>query len=81
MADTTSTQPPRNLAEFQKNFGQRVAILRKEKGLTQEQLAHKLKVDPVYVAFLEGAKRKPSFTTIFKLSTVLEVHPSDLFRS
>lgn len=86
MLNTTFMSPeenkdiPESVEQFRQRFGRRLAALRKEKNLTQEALARKLKVDPVYVAFLEGAKRSPSFSTLYKLSIILEVSVSDLFR-
>lgn len=44
---------PEGVEQLRQRFGRRLAALRKEKGLTQEQLARNLKVDPVYVVFLE----------------------------
>jgi len=80
MPPTKNTSIPEGIEQFRQQFGRRLASLRKEKGLTQEKLASKLKVDPVYVAYLEGAKRSPSFNTLYKLSQILAVAPSDLFR-
>jgi transcriptional regulator with XRE-family HTH domain len=80
MIETHDTNSFDTLEKFRQNFGHRVAVIRKEQGMTQEQLARAMKVDPVFVAFLEGAKRNPSFGTLYKLAKALEVHPKELFR-
>lgn len=41
---------PESVEQFRQRFGRRLASLRKGKSLTQEELARKLKVDPVYAA-------------------------------
>lgn len=70
-----------SVEQFKQRFGRRLAALRREKGWTQEQLARRMKVDPVSVAFLEGAKRSPSFAMLYKLSRALGVNPIELFRA
>ncbi|MEX0998397.1 MAG: helix-turn-helix transcriptional regulator [Thermodesulfobacteriota bacterium] len=65
---------------FKKQFGSRLAQLRKERGITQEQLARTMKMDTVSIAYIETAQRGPSFQTIFKLSKALKVQPDELFR-
>ncbi len=67
------------LEAFKKHFGRRIALLRKERGMTQEQLARAMKMDPVSIAYLEGAKRGPSFVTIYKLSKALNISASEFF--
>lgn len=64
---------------FKNQFGRKVAFLRKERGITQEQLARAMKMDTVSIAYIEGAKRGPSFMTIYKLSKALNVSTSKLF--
>lgn len=79
MAESHTTIPA-SVGELRKLFGRRVAELRKEKSLTQEQLARILKKDPVFVAYIEGGQRSPSFVTLHKLAATLDVHPADLFK-
>jgi len=78
MANTQTT--PATVEELRQLFGRRVAFLRKEKGITQEELARKMKVDTVFVAYIEGGRRSPSFVNLHQLSKALEVHPVELFR-
>lgn len=48
-------------------LGKRIKELRKNKGLTQEYLAEKLKIEPRQLSKLETGKHYPSFETILGL--------------
>ncbi|MBT5330170.1 MAG: helix-turn-helix transcriptional regulator [Porticoccaceae bacterium] len=50
---------------------------RKEKGLSQEELAHRVGLDRTYISLLERGLRQPTLGTIVKLSTALEIQPED----
>jgi transcriptional regulator with XRE-family HTH domain len=54
-------------------FGERVQTLRKEKGITQEQLAERLNKSIEHVSYIERGARAPSFETILDIADVLEV--------
>ena len=64
---------------FLKRFGKRLAEIRREKGLTQEQLAELVDVHRTYIGFIEQGKRNPSIGNINKISKVLKVRLSELF--
>lgn len=55
-------------------------ILRRESGLTQEELAHRSKIHQTYLSGLEGGKRNPSVEVLERLCLALKVDISDLFR-
>lgn len=63
---------------------QRVArnlqTLRRESGLTQEELAHRSKIHQTYLSGLEGGKRNPSVEVLERLCRALKADISDLFR-
>jgi len=61
-----------------KQIGERVQRLRKEKGLTQEQLADKVRVSSTYIGFIEQGQRNPSINTADKIARVLGVKTKDL---
>lgn len=70
-----------------KECGKRVQRLRKEKGLSQEQLAEKLNVSQNTIAKIESGLRRPSIDFLIELSMffktsmsflVLGVHPEDV---
>ena len=60
-------------------LGKQLKIIRKEKGLTQEQLAEKVGIHPTYVGKLEGGKSNLSTLLLFKISRALGVKLSKIF--
>lgn len=57
-------------------LGQRIRQLRKEKGITQEQLAEKVGMDPRTILEVENGKRENP--TLKTLSTISEALGTDL---
>ncbi len=68
------------LTETHKRFGKRIQILRKEKKLTQEDLADLIEVDRSYMGFVERGERNPTLDKIIKLSQALKISLSELFK-
>lgn len=62
-------------------FGQNLRRLRREKGLSQEELAHRAGCARAYLSGAEAGRRNATIETIEALAAVLEIHPSDLIRS
>lgn len=62
-----------------KQIGERIKKLRKQKGLTQEELAVKVRVSSTYIGFIEQGHRNPSINTADKLARALGTKLSDLF--
>jgi transcriptional regulator with XRE-family HTH domain len=60
-------------------FGKKIKILRLEKGMSQEQLAHKANLDRTYIPSIEKGERNVSITVIEKLAIALGVSLKDLF--
>lgn len=52
--------------------------LRKEIGLSQEQLALRARVDRTFVGKLESGKHHPSLAVVFKLAQAFDVTPEHL---
>lgn len=69
----------KNDENFLKLFGQRMAELRKQKGLTQEHLADAVEVHRTYIGFIEQGKRNPTILNIYKISKALGFNLKDLF--
>lgn len=67
------------MVNIYKKFGERVRELRKERGLSQEQLAEKIHRDPRTVVAIETGKRNPTLNTIDKISKSLGVKIKDIF--
>lgn len=64
-----------------KRLGQRIKQLRKEKDMTQEDLAFKAGVDRSYMGFVERGERNPTLTKLNKIAQSLKVSLSELFKS
>lgn len=69
-----------NSQAFLTKFGKRLADTRRQKGVTQEQLADAVDLHRTYIGFIEQGKRNPSIGNIHKIATVLKVDITDLFR-
>ena len=61
-------------------FGRRLRELRKERGLTQEELAESADLSGNYISDLELGLKVPSLTILVRLSQALNVATSDLLR-
>jgi transcriptional regulator with XRE-family HTH domain len=66
--------------EYQQVFGKRVRELRKERGLSQVELAAKVGIDRSYMGFLERGERNPSLEVIAKIAEALNVAPDELLK-
>jgi len=51
---------------------------RKQSGMTQEELAHKIGVSRAYVGYLEQGRNVPSLDTLSKIARALRVSVADL---
>ena len=60
-------------------FGQRIKTLRKERGLSQEDLAELSGLDRTYISGIERGLRNVALRNIETLAQALEVSISDLF--
>jgi transcriptional regulator with XRE-family HTH domain len=56
----------------------RLREIRKQKGLTQRQIADKLKMSSTYLCNLENGKENVSLTTLRRLAKVLKVRVAEL---
>jgi transcriptional regulator with XRE-family HTH domain len=56
-------------------------ILRKQKGLSQEELAFQAGINRNYVGQIEREEKSPTVDLIEKLSTPLGIEPVQLFKS
>lgn len=65
--------------DWNKIVGANVRMLRIERKLTQEQVAHDAEIDVTYLRGIEGRRRNPSVVVLGKIAAALGVHPRDLF--
>lgn len=64
-----------------RSFGQQVAKVRKSRGLTQQELAEKIGMSVVAIAYIETGKRWARLGTLSKIAGALKVNIAELFRS
>lgn len=64
-----------------KRLGQRIYQLRKEKEMTQEDLAFKVGVDRSYMGFVERGEKNATVKILAKIASALKVSLSELFHS
>lgn len=60
-------------------FGEKVRELRKEKGLSQEELSFKADLHRTYIGMIERAEKNITLTNIEKIAKALDVKVKDLF--
>lgn len=59
-------------------FGRVLRRLRKEAGLTQEELGFEADLRRTYISILEQGQQQPSLTTIFKVASPLNRTPHEI---
>jgi transcriptional regulator with XRE-family HTH domain len=61
-----------------KSFGQVLQQLRRDRGLSQEELGFASGYHRTYISLLERGQKSPSLRTIFELAKALKVEPSEV---
>ena len=61
-------------------LGERIAVLRDERGLTQQQLAERVNLSVVYIGFLEQGKRHGTMDTYLLIANALGITMNDLLK-
>lgn len=59
--------------EPQVGLGAALRELRLERGLSQEELAHRASLHPTWISHLESGRENPAWGTVRRLATALEV--------
>ncbi len=67
------------MATLREKFGQRVRHLRRQKDMTQEQLAEAIGISVDFMSNIERGVNAPSFETMEKLAQALNVAVYELF--
>ena len=65
---------------IKKKFGEKVKLLRLEKGWSQEKFALKAELDRTYIPSIEAGKRNVSIVVIEKIALALDVEIIDLLK-
>jgi transcriptional regulator with XRE-family HTH domain len=68
----------RNMATVTQRFGAKVREVRKKKGMSQQDLAGKAKLDLTTINELEVGNREPMLKTVWKIANALGVRMSQL---
>jgi transcriptional regulator with XRE-family HTH domain len=63
-----------------KALGNRIATVRRERGVTQEQLAEKTGFTSITIGYIEQGRRSPRIATVFKIAECLKVPVAELFK-
>lgn len=61
-------------------FGERVKVVRKNQGLSQEELAAKADLHRTYIGMIERGEKNITLLNILKIARALNVFPGDLFK-
>ena len=61
-------------------FGHSVRTYRQKLGISQEELAHRAKLDRSYFGAVERGDRNVTVKNIWRIALALECKPSELFR-
>lgn len=67
--------------QFLDRLAKQIAKLRKSKGMTQEKLAAEAGIDRVALANIETGKRRPTVTTVYRISQALKIHIKKFFEN
>lgn len=59
-------------------IGKRIALIRKQNGITQEQLAEKAELSNIYISHIENSRSIPSLETLMKICSALDTTPDEL---
>ena len=65
--------------DIKRMIGTRIAEIRNRKGMTQEELAGKMGINPKYLSSIERGKENPTLNTIISLSISLGVDLNEMF--
>ena len=64
--------------DVRKRVGLNLQNARRERGLSQEELAHLANVHQTYLSGVEGGKRNPSLLVLFRIAAALQLDIEDL---
>ena len=62
------------------DFGEKVREIRKDKGLSQEELSYKAELHRTYIGMIERAEKNITLINIEKIAIALNVEVAKLFK-
>jgi transcriptional regulator with XRE-family HTH domain len=63
-----------------KELGKRIVASRKVQNISQEQLAAASDVDRSHIGFIEQGRRRPTISTLYKITQALGIRLEQLFK-
>jgi len=69
------------IRQIRHRLGENIRLFRKKAGLSQEGLAERADLHPVYIGQIERGQKAVSVEALWKISKALGICISDLFRS
>lgn len=70
----------RSIEAVYKELGKRIVAARKARNMSQEQLAASSEIDRSHMGFIEQGRRKPTLSTLHKITTSLGISLEQLFK-
>ena len=64
----------------QHRVSKNIQTIRRQKGLSQEEVAHRAEVHQTYLSGVETGKRNPSIKVVERIATALGVDVAELFK-
>lgn len=61
-----------------KKFREKIRKIRREKGISQEKIAHEAGIERSYMGAIERGERDPTLLKVYKIVTTLKVDSSEL---
>jgi len=74
-ADSLLSLVESNLKE---SFGKVLSQLRKEHGVSQQELADNCNIERAFISRMERAISQPTITIVFKIADYFEIKPADM---
>lgn len=69
----------KKVTEQDYRLGRKIQKIRKARGLTQEQLAEKVKVSTTFIGYVETGYRRPNLKMVYKIARALDAKVKDIF--
>ena len=65
-------------SNLKESFGKVLSQLRKEHGVSQQELADNCNIERAFISRMERAISQPTITIVFKIADYFEIKPADL---
>jgi transcriptional regulator with XRE-family HTH domain len=65
---------------FLQQLGKRIVALRKERGLSQQDLAYRIGMEKSNLSVIENGKSNPQVLTLLKISSAMNIEPHYLLK-